>query len=146
MWWRKKKNEELNIYIEQLQILKKANLELRNIYAKSVKLPIAKDLIKITNISEKIFDELMLNKHKIVKMNLFIEYYVQEVIKISNKYIKIKTLKDEESIKLSNIIEEFINCVVIAFERIYKDLISFDKTEMEISMDILLNELKEKIK
>ena len=88
----------------------------------------------------------MLNKHKIVKMNLFIEYYVQEVIKISNKYIKIKTLKDEESIKLSNIIEEFINCVVIAFERIYKDLISFDKTEMEISMDILLNELKEKIK
>ena len=52
MWWRKKKNEELNIYIEQLQILKKANLELRNIYAKSVKLPIAKDLIKITNISE----------------------------------------------------------------------------------------------
>ena len=146
MWWRKKKNEELNIYIEQLQILKKANLELRNIYAKSVKLPIAKDLIKITNISEKIFDELMLNKHKIVKMNLFIEYYVQEVIKISNKYIKIKTLKDEESIKLSNIIEEFINCVVISFERIYKDLISFDKTEMEISMDILLNELKEKIK
>ncbi len=146
MWWRKKKNEELNMHIEQLQILKKANLELREIYAQSVKLPIAKDLIKIIKTSEKIFDELMKNKNKIVKMNLFIEYYIQEVIKISSQYVKIKRLKDEESIKLTSIIEDFIRCVVIAFDNIYKDLISFDKTEMEISMDILLNELKEKIK
>lgn len=146
MWWRKKKNEDLNIYIEQLQILKKANLDLREIYSKTVKLPIAKDLIKIIKTSEKIFEELMINKKKIVKMNLYIEYYIQEVINILNKYVKIKELKDEESINLCNIIEEFIKCVVIAFESLYKDLISFDKTEMEISMDILLNELKEKIK
>ena len=47
--------------------------------------------------------------------------------------------------RISDIIEEFIKCVVVAFDSIYKDLISFDKTEMEISMDILLYELKEKI-
>ena len=81
-----------------------------------------------------------------VKMNLYIEYYIQEVLNITRQYLKIRTLKDEESINLCEIIEEFIKYVVVAFENIYKDLISFDKAEMEISMDILLNELKEKLK
>ena len=58
MWWRKKKDEELNMHIEQLQMLKKANLELRKIYSETGKLPIAKDLIKIIKASDKIFDEL----------------------------------------------------------------------------------------
>ncbi|MBE5813324.1 MAG: hypothetical protein E7314_06725 [Clostridiales bacterium] len=146
MWWKKKKNNELNMYVEQLQILKQANLKLREIYSQASKSIIAKDLISIIKTSEKIFDELMKNKNKIVKMNLFIEYYIQEVIKISTQYVKIKKLQDEESIKLCIIIEDFIRCVVIAFDSIYKDLISFDKTEMEISMDILLSELKERMK
>lgn len=146
MWWKKKKNNELNMYVQQLQILKQANLRLRDIYAQLKSMPIAKDLISIIKISENIFDELTVNKNKVVKMNLFIEYYIQEVLQITDKYIKIKKLKDEESEKLCEIIEEFIKCVNVAFENIYKDLISFDKTEMEISMDILLNEIKEKIK
>ena len=108
MWWKKKETDNLNIYIEHLQILKKANLELRELYSQLTKFSISNNLIKIIKISDKIFDELMINKNKIVKMNLYIEYYIQEVLKITRQYLKIRTLKDEESINLCEIIEEFI--------------------------------------
>ena len=65
-------------------------------------------------------------------MNLYIEYYIQEIIKILMKYSKIKRLKDKESTNLCETIEEFIKCIALAFESVYKDLINLEKTEMEI--------------
>ena len=83
-------NEKRQFIINQLQTLKNNNLRLKELYDKSVKYKLSKYVKEICKTSDKIFTECVKENAKVAKLNLFINYYQADVIKIISQYISIK--------------------------------------------------------
>lgn len=144
--WFKKENKEKetqNYLLTQLQNLKKNNLLLKDIYNKALKYDIKKYIKDICKTSDKILAECINDNSKVSKLNLFINYYQADIIKILNNYIAIKenNIESEESNEFVQKVDEFIKNVNIAFENILGNLVIVKENDIDADIKIMLDSL-----
>jgi len=135
-----------NFNISQLQILKKNNLELKALYENSKKISINKKLKEICKTSDKILVECINDNSKISKLNLFINYYQIELIKILVQYISIKTNKIESDEAIAYIVKvnELMDEIPKAFNKILEELVMIENKNIDVDIKIMLKSLEDK--
>ena len=146
-WFRKKeeKNDIRNFFINQLQTLKKNNLELKSLYEKSKSYSINKNIKEICKTSDKILEVCINDNSRISKLNLFINYYQVEIIKIVSQYVSIKNNKIEsnETKDFISKVDEFIGDVAGAFNNILEELIIDNNKNIDVDIKIMLKSLED---
>lgn len=139
----KKNDEENNFLISQLQALKSNNLHLKEMYNKLQRYEIKKYIKEICKTSDKLLTECINDNSKISKLNLFINYYQVDTIKIISQYISIKenNINSEEA---NSFIEEtnvFIEKVNKAFNSILEDIVLSKEKNLDVDIKIMLENL-----
>lgn len=129
--------------ITQMQDLKKNNLELKELYNRTLKLEINKKIKSICKVSDKIFVECVKDNSKVSKLNLFIHYYQVDVIKILSQYVAIKEskLESDETVDFINKTERFMDKVNVGFEKILEDLIISKENSIDADIKVMLDSL-----
>jgi len=129
--------------IAQMQDLKKNNLELKELYNRTLKLEINKKVKSICKVSDKIFGECVKDNSKVSKLNLFINYYQVDVIKILSQYVAIKEskLESEEALEFVDKTEQFMDKVSVGFEKILEDLIISKENSIDADIKVMLDSL-----
>ena len=129
--------------IAQMQDLKKNNLELKELYNRTLKFQINKKIKSICKVSDKIFAECVKDNSKVSKLNLFINYYQVDVIKILSQYVAIKEskLETEEVVDFVNKTEQFMEKVNVGFENILEDLIISKENSIDADIKVMLDSL-----
>ena len=144
-WFKKKNkvNERQQYLLSQLQELKRNNLELKMLYEKSIKYSIKDDIKNICKVSDKILAECINDNSQVVKLNLFINYYQNDIIKILSNYVSIKDNKVEsdEANDFVLKVEDFIKKVVEAFENILENLVVVKEKDIDADIKIMLENL-----
>jgi len=144
-WFKKKNklNERQQYLLKELQELKRNNLELKMLYEKSIKYAIKEDIKDICKIADKILNECINDNSKVVKLNLFIHYYQNDIIKILSNYISIKENKIDsfEANEFILKVEVFIKNVVQAFENILENLVVVKERDIDADIKIMLENL-----
>ena len=135
--------ERKQFIINQLQILKNNNLTLKELYNKSVKYSLNKDVKEICKISDRIFEECIKVNDKVAKLNLFINYYQVDVIKIISQYISIKenSINSEEANEFIFKVDDFIKKVSEGFDNILEELIISKEKNINTDIKIMLDSL-----
>lgn len=144
-WFKKrnKSNERQQYLLSQLQELKRNNLELKMLYESSIKYSVKEDIKNICKVSDKILEECINDNSKVVKLNLFINYYQNDIIKILSNYISVKENKidSSEANEFISKVEEFIKKVVGAFENILENLVLVKEKDIDADIKIMLENL-----
>ena len=137
------KKERQIFLLNQLQELKRNNLQLKEIYNKLVKYSIKEYVKEICKTSDKILSECINDNSKVAKLNLFINYYQADVIKILLNYVSIKENKinSEEANEFMVKVEEFIQNVDIAFKNILENLIILNENSIDADIKVMLESL-----
>jgi len=139
----KAENDAKQFIIAQMQDLKKNNLELKELYNRTLKLEINKKVKSICKVSDKIFGECVKDNSKVSKLNLFINYYQVDVIKILSQYVAIKEskLESEEALEFVDKTEQFMDKVSVGFEKILEDLIISKENSIDADIKVMLDSL-----
>lgn len=135
--------ERKQFIISQLQILKNNNYELKELYNKSLKYSINKYVKNICKISDQVFNECVKDNSKVFKLNLFINYYQVDVIKIISQYVSIKenSITSEKSNEYIIKVEEFAKKVSDGFGGILEDLILSKEKDINTDIKVMLDSL-----
>ena len=136
--------ENFDKELQKLSVLKQNIHELRKLYDEindEIILKLLKDIIKV---SDKIYNEVVVNTDKLYKLERFNNYYLVTVKKIVEKYIKlsknkIKNSKNEEFfIK----IQEFLKNVTLSFDNLYQSLYNDEILDLDAEMQVMEKEMK----
>ena len=136
--------ENFDKELQKLSVLKQNIHELRKLYDEindEIILKLLKDIIKV---SDKIYNEVVVNTDKLYKLERFNNYYLVTVKKIVEKYIrlsknKIKNSKIEEFfIK----IQEFLKNVTLSFDNLYQSLYNDEILDLDAEMQVMEKEMK----
>jgi len=143
---KKKENEVRNFLIEQLQTLKKNNIDLKRLYEDSKNYSINKSIKEVCRTSDRILETCIKDNSKISKINLLVNYYQVEIVRILSQYISIKKNKIDSAEAKEFIIkvEDFIKNVSKAFEKILEELIIDNKNGIDADIKIMLKDLEDK--
>lgn len=135
--------ERKQFIISQLQTLKNNNYELKELYNKSLKCSINKYVKNICKTSDQVFNECVKDNTKVFKLNLFINYYQIDVIKIISQYVSIKenSITSEKSNEYILKVEEFVKKVSDGFEDILEDLILSKEKDINTDIKVMLDSL-----
>lgn len=105
---------------------------------------ISKKLVTMQNVVSMIFHEIDVNPNQARSLGMFLNYYLPTTEKLLDTYVTL----DEKGISGNNVtrtkkeIEEAINTILVAFERILEKL--YEEQEMDIASDIEAMELSMK--
>lgn len=141
---RRKKDKELRDFlIGHLQKLKENNINLKEIYEKTKNYSLNKYVKQICKSSDGILKECIKDNSKVSKLNLFINYYQVDVIKILSQYISIKEnkLHSDESNEFIEKVDGFIENVSDAFNKMLEDLIAINENSIDDDIKIMLDSL-----
>lgn len=135
--------ERKQFIISQLQILKNNNYELKEIYNKSLKYSINKYVKNICKTSDQVFNECIKDNSKVFKLNLFINYYQVDVVKILSQYVSIKEngITSEKANEYIIKVDEFVKKVSDGFENILEDLILSKEKDINTDIKVMLDSL-----
>ena len=136
--------ENFDKELQKLSVLKQNIHELRKLYDEindEIILKLLKDIIKV---SDKIYNEVVVNTDKLYKLERFNNYYLVTVKKIVEKYIrlsknKIKNSKNEEFLIK---IQEFLKDVTLSFDNLYQSLYNDEILDLDAEMQVMEKEMK----
>ena len=144
-WFKKKdKVKEAQSYLlTQLQELKRNNLELKELYNRALKYEIKNEIKYICKTFDKILEECINDNLRVGKLNLFINYYQTDIIKILSNYASIKENKidSEEANEFIKKVEEFIKNVNEAFKNVLESLVVVNENDIDADIKIMLDSL-----
>jgi len=105
-----------------------------------------KDIKSICKVSDKILTECIKDNSKISKLNLFINYYQVDVIKIISQYISIKENKisSDEAKEFILKVDDFMEKVSTGFSNILENLIISNENSIDSDIKIMLENLANK--
>ena len=140
---KKKDKEARDFVINHLQKLKENNLILKEIYEKTKKYTLNKYVKYLCKSSEGILKECIKDNSRVSKLNLFINYYQVDVIKILTQYVSIKenNINSEESKEFIAKVDEFIEMVSDAFSKMLEDFIEINDNRIDDDIKIMLDSL-----
>ena len=105
-----------------------------------------KEIKNICKVSDKILTECIKDNSKISKLNLFINYYQVDVIKIISQYISIKENKisSDEAKEFILKVDDFMEKVSTGFSNILENLIISNENSIDSDIKIMLENLANK--